>query len=237
MGTELFRPTGKLYHDDGTDNPKFLGTCFLYKTRHLLVTAAHCIGALEARSLRVQMAISGTDDLRVLRVAKHPTADLATIEVAHSAIKYLQPFTEIDRRGTYGSEFSAIGFPEDAHGDSVLPTPRFFRGHLQRFMDHRSASGYHYRAAELSIGAPGGLSGGPVVIGEQVPRLFGIVCENLESRTLLYAVEDVEEDGKLFRETIRSVINYAVCLRLESYESWLDQWLNQDDGVRLNRDE
>jgi len=36
--------------------------------------------------------------------------------------------------------------------DSRVPRPRLFKGHFQRFLEHRSFAGYRYAAGELSIG-------------------------------------------------------------------------------------
>ena len=55
--------------------------------------------------------------------------------------------------------------------------------------------------------------------------LTGLVTENLESTTFLHSVEEVQEDGKILREHYQNVINYGVCLMLDSVRDWLDAYI------------
>ena len=105
--------------------------------------------------------------------------------------------------------------------DNSSPPGRYFRGNIQRFLVHESSHGFKYHAAELSIGAPAGLSGGPVLLVGQVALLVGVVAENYESSTYLRTLEEFSEPGKEYREKVHSVINYAMAVCLLPHESWL----------------
>jgi hypothetical protein len=168
------------------------------------------------------MAIQGK--FQVTAITLHPTADLAALEVEPARTTHIAPFSALAVLANYGTDVMAIGFPEDSYADGrILPTPRLFKGSIQRFMDHSSAMGYTYRAGELSFGSPGGLSGGPVISVGLGSHLVGVVCENFESSTYLRKVEVVEQDGGVYKESIHAVINYGIFCRLDSYEGWLNQ--------------
>ncbi len=103
------------------------------------------------------------------------------------------------------------------------PTPRFFRGYFQRWMTcHFSHLGYKYYAQELSIGAPAGLSGGPVFSPTNSNIIIGLVTENREASTYIRTVvEETTPEGTLV-EKVYSTINYAICLTLYEHREWLE---------------
>jgi hypothetical protein len=105
----------------------------------------------------------------------------------------------------------------------MKPTARFFRGFLQRFWTHHSHLGYTYEAAELSFGAPGGPSGGPVILMPQRIHIVGLVAENFESTTYLRSVEEIQDAGSTYKETIHSTISYGVCVQFKPLEQWLSE--------------
>ena len=83
--------------------------------------------------------------------------------------------------------------------------------------------GYRYRAGELSFGAPGGLSGGPVVTVNDESSALGLVCENLSSTTYLSSIEEVQRDGSKYKEMTRNLIEYGVFVVLDKIDDWLDR--------------
>lgn len=89
----------------------------------------------------------------------------------------------------------AYGFPTEGPDPSsgAAPVSRLFVGHYQRFSEYSSPPGYRYLAGEMSIPAPGGLSGGPVFRAEAPEMLTGMVTANHES----YAITDSLEEGLL----------------------------------------
>jgi S1-C subfamily serine protease len=213
---------GLLYQD--VAQPRLLGTCFAFRHRTRFLTAAHCVGRLAAEEIGIVLpnAISvGT--YRVQSVARHPTADLAVLKVAEADLPSIDTFGYFGAHAL-GQGFMAYGFPEDVFGDTPLrPTERVFRGFIQRFMAHKSYQGYEYDALEMSIGAPAGLSGGPVFTPDAPWLIIGLVTENLRSTTFLQAVQEIQAGGAVYRESLHETINYGVALRLESQAEFLDQ--------------
>jgi len=201
----------------------FLGTCFAFRQPTRFLTAAHCIGNLTPRELAIAIPNITTDEpFRVQNVIRHPAADLAVLVLADDPVPPITPFRFYGGMG-WGLEFRAFGFPEDVFGTSpAQPTARLFAGHIQRMMRHASKDGYEYDAAELSIGAPAGLSGGPLV-RHDLPLIIGVVTENHRSTTFLQAVEEIQEGGSVYKETIREMITYGIALLLQPLDGFLSQ--------------
>ena len=108
----------------------------------------------------------------------------------------VEPFWDSVASQGLGDDYAAFGYPEDVAADTPGPTPRLFTGHFQRFFDHSSYAGYNYRAGEMSLPAPAGLSGGPVFRRQAPVMVMGLVAENFESSTTLHAVEEITEEGR-----------------------------------------
>lgn len=105
------------------------------------------------------------------------------------------------------------------------PTPRYFRGSIQRLYSHQSTLGkprYEYDAVELSFGAPGGLSGGPVTPEADDTKVMGLMTENFESTTYLSTRTEVWEGASDRKELVHSTINYGVAVRLDLWLEWLN---------------
>jgi hypothetical protein len=200
----------------------FLGTCFSFRHPTYFLTAAHCIGNLP--SDEVAILSPNTDYVRSAKeVKKHPSADIAIIELSPVENDITEPFWNCVSNYGLAEEFIAFGFPEDIFGeDARIPTARVFKGYFQRFINYRSRFGYTYKAGELNIPCPGGLSGGPLFRPGAFVMLLGLVTENLESTTFLHSVEEIQKDGKILREHYQNVINYGVCLMLDGIKEWLD---------------
>lgn len=217
--------TGFLVHRGQPAGKALLGSCFAFRQAHLLLTAAHCVKGLAPYDIGVALPTPEKNDqgLEVKRVVVHPTADVALLDIGEFPFRIFQHFWDYETAAGWGDDVVAFGFPEDARiGDQMRPTPRMFRGFIQRFHEHTSHLGYKYLAAELSFGAPGGLSGGPVCWIRDQSKVLGLVAENYESSTYLAAVEELQEDGRLTRHETRNMINYATCVALSDISAWLD---------------
>ncbi len=201
----------------------FLGTCFAFRQPTRFLTAAHCIGNLSPAELAIAIPNVTTDDpYRVQDVIRHPTADLAVLVLADDPIPLITPFRFYGGMA-WGLEFRAFGFPEDVFGTTpAQPTARLFAGHIQRVMHHTSKDGYEYEAAEMSIGAPAGLSGGPLLRHDH-PLIIGLVTENHRSTTFLQAVEEIQKGGSVYKETIHEMITYGIALLLQPLDDFLSQ--------------
>jgi hypothetical protein len=208
----------------------FLGTCFALRSQHHFLTARHCVGSLAADE--VAIAVPGVLAPVVAEaIAHHPTADVTVVRLPSEApVAQVEPFWMGVPLRALGVDFMAFGYPESVSGDQARePTPRLFKGHVQRFFDHTSYIGYHYRAVELSIPAPAGLSGGPVFGGSTV-SVFGMVTENFQSWTTVEAVEEVREQGIVGATEYRAIVNYGVAILLNEESAWLDAHLPTFDS-------
>jgi hypothetical protein len=178
------------------------------------VTASHCVGKLGAADVGVLLpGLSAT--IRAERLIRHGSADICIVRLPNFDREPAEPFWGVVGNYTLGEEFHAFGWPEEILGDT-RPTPRLFTGHFQRFIPkHRSHLGFRYRAGELSIPCPGGLSGGPLFRPEAPQMLTGMVTENLEAWTLLDSVEEVQDNGRLYKLESRRVLTYGLALMLD----------------------
>lgn len=223
MSTKPFRGAGSIYRRQPSGDLAFLGSCFAFRQRHVYLTAAHCIGSLNATAIVISTPFQQSGPWQVTNITTHPTADLAALEIDPAGTSYVEPFYGLSLNATFGTDIAAIGFPEDSTtSDSPRPTARYFKGNIQRLLHYKSPLGYEYDAAELSFGAPAGLSGGPVFVTDMAGNLVGLVCENFESSTYLRSIEEVQEGASVYKEKVHSVINYAICVRIGQYEQWLN---------------
>lgn len=218
---------GLLYHS--VEPPLFLGTCFAFRLRTHFLTAAHCIGRLTPKEIRIVLPnVISVGGQNVETIVRHPTADLAVLVAAQVDLPSIDAFTSFGPPHYFGlgQDFVAYGFPDDVFGETMLqPTARMFRGSIQRFMRHKSRHGYEYDAVEMSIGAPAGLSGGPLFMPEAPFPIIGLVTENLRSTTFLQSVSEIQEGDSVYKETVHEMINYGVALELESLTQFLDQYI------------
>lgn len=204
------------------------GTCFLFRDDTVALTAAHCV----PQGVEVALVFPrlGGVIAPVQEIKRHPTADIAAI--------FLRGHDDSNRAtgypahafwghvGNYGlaEDFLSFGFPVEGPlmgSDLPGPVPRIFRGYYQRFFDHTAPSGTKYRAGEMSIPAPGGLSGGPV-FREGVPMITGLVTSNVETYAITDSVEEVQEDGAHFRLESRRILSYGIALMLDGVDDWLN---------------
>ncbi|WP_426624485.1 S1 family peptidase [Leifsonia sp. McL0607] len=203
----------------GTDRSSLLGSCAIFQQRHILLTAAHCIP--DDTALELVAVLPGDVGARRIReVVLHPAADLAVAFLEPQDPEPLAPqvFTDVDSTLTEGGDFYAFGYPVEGTGK---PVGRFFKGHFQRYFEYEDSSGRNYFAGELSIPAPGGLSGGPVSAAHSPNRLAAIVTANVESYVIVDSVSEVDDDGKQYREESRRVISYGIAAMLTGHGPWI----------------
>jgi hypothetical protein len=217
--------TGFLVERRVNSSPRLLGTCFSFRHPHTLVTAAHCVAGLAPDDIGFVYPTTEEADegLSLSSIARHPTADIAVVRLPDlGSLRILESFWNHSDTLEWGEEIAAFGFPSDSSLElGIVPTPRMFRGCIQRYFRHQSHMGYKYRAVELSIGAPAGLSGGPVCWTRDLSRVVGVVTENLETSTFLAQSEEVQEGGKVVRHETRNIISYALAVSLIDVTDWL----------------
>jgi hypothetical protein len=108
--------------------PLFAGTCFSFRDQYHLLTAAHCIEGAKADDITVSI-LTDKGDHWVRRLTRHPTADLAVLEIGEWTSRF-DPFLGENPLYDWGTPVAAFGYPEDTGETGMEPTPRFFRGHI-----------------------------------------------------------------------------------------------------------
>lgn len=214
--------TGWVVRADDAGRPRFAGTCFAFRRASHFLTAAHCVHRFPLGSLSISLRANRVDHgFAIEEVVEHSSADVALLRIADGPAAF-DLFLGETSVYDWGIPVSAFGYPEDTGETGLEPTPRYFRGNIQRLFKHRSHLGYRYDAAELSFGAPAGLSGGPVSPESDRSMVMGVVAENFESTTYLSKITEHTTDGGTYSEHIHTMINYAVAVRLDPLKDWLD---------------
>jgi hypothetical protein len=217
------QPTGllTLQSEAGTLEP--LGTCFAFRHRCCLLTAAHC---LPSSPRGVGVAYGGANAPRpVIGIERHPTADLALVRLAPRAEDSPLVFTGLDSHSV-GEEICALGFPVNDPGEQDLTTPRFFRGYTHRTMRFTSPlTRQTYLAGELSFSPPRGLSGAALYRHHRFPLVQGLVTEHHESYTETTPHEEQRSviDNVETRIVYRRVVGFGIALLLADVAAWLDE--------------
>ena len=227
-----FRPLNAVGLVSGAGE-EFLGTCFAFRHWDYFLTAAHCVGGREGDAVSV-LCPGSPPRRRAVEIRRHPEADLAVVRLEEQTPNLVQPFWGAVGNYGVGQDFAAFGFPDDALGpDPLQPTPRLFKGHFQRFLDYGPPP-LRYRAAELSVPSPRGLSGGPVFHARRPVELLGMATASVQSSTWPDVVETVEREGERVVTTHHHVVSYGVALILDRVGDWLDTYVPQvDRGVLL----
>lgn len=216
-----------VFHNTGViianDSGRFLGSCFAFRYPSYFLTADHCVPPELEHSCSVELPAVPGKRFPIGEVRRHGRADVAVLlvpTVSEDDLTWLQ-YLIVDDHG-WGQPFAACGYPEEYRADRPEPTARIFHGTIQRFFQHRSHLGYEYAAAELSTGAPRGLSGAPVFNPGFHGRLYGVVAENVRTVTDVETVSEVQEGGNTRSELYHNVINYGVAVWLPLIADWLD---------------
>jgi hypothetical protein len=216
-------------HEGTVDDAQFRGTAFAFRDPSRFITARHCVDGASASDLVLSVR-HAPRCIAVRGVQIHDTADLAVLDLGSDVWPPAAPFMGVRSLTGLGTTVSAYGLPEDAppQGDAARgPTPRLFRGHVQRFIDYQSQviRGARYLAAELSFAVPVGLSGGPCyVYGERLQDVYAVAVENIRSATYSGETETIVHSGDR-TETIRErdVVSYGIALVLWPLVGWLDE--------------
>jgi hypothetical protein len=210
----VFNPilaTGVVFSQVEGSEPRVTGSCAAYGSRNVFITASHCIpeGAKGAAVL-----LSGTRGAcQIEEYERHDTSDLALLfakpsEDAALSGMFFKPGP--DELPALGTDFLAYGFPSIDEAPGGLPYPRMLKGHFQRYFGFKSPEGLEYFAGEMSIPAPPGLSGSPIMLAHAPQLLVGIVAANLDSYTTLSSFEQVDSAGTSYREVSKRIVSYGI---------------------------
>lgn len=181
------------------------------------MTAAHCVRDRDPGDLVVLTPRLGPR--AVTAVHLHPTADIALVVVDRVPNDPTQPFSGHLRRAAPGVGVTVYGYPEDIFGEAQgQPVPRVLSSNVQRLMPYTSPLGFQYDAIELSLGAPPGVSGAPVLLDT---RVVGVAVESQMSTTVVDSVETVTQGGQPMRTVYQRVIEYGVSVHLYDVRDWI----------------
>jgi hypothetical protein len=212
------------------EDAHFRGTCFAFRRSDAFLTAAHCASDIGTPTLFVNTPAAGGFHA-VAGIERHPSADVALLRLASSAWPGgVEPFVRTKPFTALGLEFMAYGFPEDAPApdeEPLTPTPRLFRGYLQRQLTYRRA-GYEYSAGEMSIPAPAGLSGGALFVAADFNSVIGVAAENVQSTTYVGRVEEQTSEGGKVRHVEREHVQYGIAALLAPLGDWLDELVPEE---------
>jgi len=231
MNFNPLHATGLVFLKDGKQGFSFAGSCFLFREDNVVLTAAHCVPA-SIDTVIVHFPFARRE-MQVEEIHRHPTADVALL-ICEARYAYRSgngypetAFWDGVSNFTLGEQFSAFGYPSEGptFNSEASPTPRFFTGHYQRFFDYESHDGFKYQAGELSIPAPGGLSGGPVFRSAAPQMITGLVTANAETYAITDSIDDVLSDGTKYRQESRRVLTYGVALMLSDHAQWLHSYV------------
>ena len=218
--------TGMLLAGDGAkQSMRFAGSCAAYLRRHIFLTATHCTTVAHGESLLVMMqAETGTRIVKA--VIPHPTVDVAVVvtdPAEEDSMGFrMQVYGEIDGSLMDGGDFIGFGYPVEGSATG-MPVGRLFKGHLQRSFGYDPPSGgSRYLAGEMSIPAPAGFSGGPLAWSHTPDRPIAVVTTNHDSYVILDRIEQVEQDGKVYRESTSRVVSYGIAAMLSGLKTWVD---------------
>jgi hypothetical protein len=220
-----------IYLTDSEGVASYGGSAFLFRRDEIALTAAHCVprGVV---SVGLHFPLIRSTHFPVVRIERHPTADLAALFIGEVDLdgegypEYAY-WNHLDGNYSMGEAFYAFGYPIEGPGQGDVaqePTPRMFVGNYQRFFDYSLDGRSPYRAGEMSIPAPGGLSGGPVFRPGTAPGVLvtGLVTTNSESYAITDSFEDIDQDGRRLRTESRRIISYGIALLLDQFDDWLN---------------
>jgi S1-C subfamily serine protease len=214
---------------------RYLGTCFAFRQRHVFLTARHNVGSLTAEQLTVLS--QGGRGFHVREVRRHPKIDLAALigDPAEGGLPVMFSGLHVfDAAYGLGEDAAAFGFPVGAatlQEESSVPTPRLFRGHVQRLARYASGGSEPYIACEMSFPSTGGLSGGPVFV-PGTDEVFALITGNDEAYTIRDQETVERAGGATHTVENRRIVSYGMALAL-----WFDpEWLKDvvpPSGSRL----
>lgn len=225
--------TGPVYFAPPEGAWEFSGTGAMYLRPYVILTAAHCVpNVADARfAFRSPMESFART---VEQVIRHPKIDLAALVISKdAAVPPNGVYSEIGHTLIDGGDFIAFGYPAEENTN----VPRMFKGHYQRHFQYQSPDGRAYFAAELSIPAPAGLSGGPVSNAHRPQVLDAIVTANHDSSLVIDSYEEEERDGTISRGKITRVVSYGIAAMLvpDDVQQWVHTVVANTDAATSDR--
>ncbi len=110
-----FRSTGWVVALDEKGRPQYAGTCFSFRRPNYFLTAAHCVDGLDRDRISVSIFTDHLEQgLEVVRLERHPQADVAFLEIQDDGpdLDVFSPFQDTTDQFEWGESVTAFGYPE-----------------------------------------------------------------------------------------------------------------------------
>lgn len=193
---------------------RFIGTSFLINRAGTLATRAHVIESLTSEERAVAGDARTGDFYPVDNLRCHPTMDFA---VGHlPRVGACPPAL----RGVTitGFDVAVMGFSSDQPvGTSITIDPRMFKGNICRTNAGKPVLPRTRSTCEITFPIPAGFSGSPLLDAHR-GGVIGMAHGNLESSITTFALTEVSDDGKEFREKVNRVIEFGHVHTLDDLE-------------------
>lgn len=200
---------------------EFGGSCGMFMSRDTVLTAAHCV----PEGFDAWVRVAGEQSVRqVVRRVVHDTADLAVLHLAPNPEEQLPDGYFLMPGGLIESgDFVGLGFPAEGAPDG-RPVARTVKGHFQRMFGYQPpGQATNYFAFEMSVPAPGGLSGTVLAYQENPQVAVAVVTGNIESSVVVDRFEEIRDGHEVYSSKIERVVAYGVAAALHGHRAWLEE--------------
>lgn len=211
-----------IYISGENNKPEFAGSCFRLWADNHFITAAHCVEGSIPENICI-FDIMQQKFLPCVNIFRHPSADLAVIEIAGQVSSKLEKFVLAECKCTFGENVHCFGALSDWRKTFLIDeiaNARVIGGIVQRFFEHNSGQ-YSSPVFELSAPIPKGMSGGPAFNAKQSVIAVGVSIGTIKSDTIVSEIIEYEGEKQKVVEKISEVVRYGVVLRLFEFTDWL----------------
>jgi hypothetical protein len=199
----------------------FLGTGFWVTSAGHFITCKHVVEQLKEGQFPAIGQPFGSDRSQYFAIVNtkcHKTWDIALGKAHDGDPKpFFAPYRGLIAQGL---DFTCFGFGSWSKDDATKCMEidaRLLKGHVTKTHDARD----HLPSPsvfEVSMPVPKGFSGVPLLVNGEV---IGVVFGNIESRMQTFALEEVKDGDKHFREIAYRVMEFGRAHRLEEVERFI----------------
>lgn len=208
--------------DNPNKEPRFAGSSFRLWADNFYFTAAHCLEGLDEDRVRI-FNCTQNSYFETCKIYRHPSADLAIIEVSGDVPKIFEKFKLAPKQAYFGTNTRCFGLLEDWLEDREQNKApgRIIAGIVQRIFTHKDTL-YTSHAFEYSEPIPLGTSGGPAFLSECDDTVIGMAIGTICSSIVVSQSVEYDDDKIKHREKISEFTRYGVILRLAEYCEWIE---------------
>lgn len=208
-----------LTHRDAEKYLGVLGSAFrLWSPKHY-ITANHCIENLYPENIGVLNCFG--QDLQCKSVYRHPTSDIAVLEIGSDIPTEFEQFELADFDWYYGTEVHCFGMVCHYGGRPANELARVLGGIVQRDCTYEDGT-YKSECVELSFPIPTGMSGGPLFIAHAPNKVIGMAIANIKSELVVSSQLEYKNQKEIWSERVSEITQYGVALRLYPLKEWFE---------------